>query len=181
MLNENIRHFRKAKGMSQEEMAIKLNVVRQTISKWEKGLSVPDADVLIHMAELLDVSVSRLLGIETDRSDNLNLSEELEKLNEQLAKINQREKLVQQADEKRGLILLLSIAALMIASTVKNEIISILLVGACMLMSVSILYRNLALLTSITTDDFKIGVLRTTTIFNIIVLVIIYTKYFSVI
>ena len=172
MLNENIRHFRKAKGMSQEEMAIKLNVVRQTISKWEKGLSVPDADVLIHMAELLDVSVSRLLGIETDRSDNLNLSEELEKLNEQLAKINQREKLVQQADEKRGLILLLSIAALLIASTVKNEIISILLVGACMLMSVSILYRNLALLTSITTDDFKIGVLRTTTIFNIIVLVI---------
>ena len=139
MLNENIRHFRKAKGMSQEEMAIKLNVVRQTISKWEKGLSVPDADVLIHMAELLDVSVSRLLGIETDRSDNLNLSEELEKLNEQLAKINQREKLVQQADEKRGLILLLSIAALLIASTVKNEIISILLVGACMLMSVSIL------------------------------------------
>ena len=47
MINENIKHFRKTRGMSQEEMAVKLNVVRQTVSKWEKGLSVPDADVLI--------------------------------------------------------------------------------------------------------------------------------------
>lgn len=62
MINENIRHFRKAKGISQEEMAVKLNVVRQTVSKWENGLSVPDVDVLIHMANLLDVSVSQLLG-----------------------------------------------------------------------------------------------------------------------
>ena len=172
MLNENIKHFRKAKGISQEEMAVKLNVVRQTVSKWENGLSVPDADVLIHMAKLLDVSVSRLLGIETDSSDDLNLSEELEKLNEQLAKINRREKLVKQAGEKRGVILFLSFAAMLIALTVKNEIVSILLVGACMLVAVVILYRNLALLTSITTDDLKIGFLRTTTIFNIIVLVI---------
>ena len=73
MLNENIRNLRKAKGLSQEELAIKLNVVRQTISKWEKGLSVPDAGVLIHMAELLDVSVGSLLDIETDSSDNLKL------------------------------------------------------------------------------------------------------------
>lgn len=153
-------------------MAVKLNVVRQTVSKWENGLSVPDADVLIHMAKLLDVSVSRLLGIETDSSDDLNLSEELEKLNEQLAKINRREKLVKQAGEKRGVILFLSFAAMLIALTVKNEIVSILLVGACMLVAVVILYRNLALLTSITTDDLKIGFLRTTTIFNIIVLVI---------
>lgn len=63
MLNENIKHFRKAKGISQEEMAVKLNVVRQTVSKWENGLSVPDADVLIHMAEILDVSVSKLLEL----------------------------------------------------------------------------------------------------------------------
>lgn len=172
MLHENIKHFRKAKGISQEELAVKLNVVRQTVSKWENGLSVPDADLLIHMAELLDVSVSRLLGIETASRDHLNLSEELEKLNEQLAKITRREKLVKQAGEKRGLILSLSFAAMLIALTVKNELASILLVGACMLMAVVILYRNLALLTSITTDDLKTGILRTTTIFNIIVLAI---------
>jgi len=55
MINENIKHFRKTRGMSQEEMAVKLNVVRQTVSKWEKGLSVPDADVLIEMANLLEL------------------------------------------------------------------------------------------------------------------------------
>ena len=102
MLNENIRNLRKAKGLSQEELAIKLNVVRQTISKWEKGLSVPDAGVLIHMAELLDVSVGSLLDIETDSSDNLNLSEELEQLHEQLAKKNRWEKLVMQAGKKEN-------------------------------------------------------------------------------
>lgn len=68
MINENIKHFRKAKGISQEEMAVKLNVVRQTVSKWENGLSVPDADVLINMAKLLDVPVNKLLGIEMDRN-----------------------------------------------------------------------------------------------------------------
>lgn len=39
MLNVNIKNLRKAKGLSQEELAIKLNVVRQTVSKWEKGVS----------------------------------------------------------------------------------------------------------------------------------------------
>ena len=100
MINDNIKNFRKAKGISQEEIAVKLNVVRQTVSKWENGLSVPDADVLIRMAELLEVSVSQLLGIETQSNASLNLSEELAKRNEQLAKKNQREKLVLQANKK---------------------------------------------------------------------------------
>ena len=54
MLNENIKVIRKAKGLSQEELAIKLNVVRQTISKWEQGLSVPDADMLISISEVFE-------------------------------------------------------------------------------------------------------------------------------
>ena len=62
MLNENIRNLRKAKGLSQEELAIKLNVVRQTVSKWEKGLSVPDSSLLVLLAEEFDTSVSTLLG-----------------------------------------------------------------------------------------------------------------------
>ncbi len=53
MLNENLKQLRKSKGLSQEELAIRLNVVRQTISKWEKGLSVPDADMLIKIADIL--------------------------------------------------------------------------------------------------------------------------------
>ena len=47
MLNENIKAIRKSKGLSQQELAVKLNVVRQTVSKWEQGLSVPDSDMLI--------------------------------------------------------------------------------------------------------------------------------------
>ena len=66
VLSENIRAVRKAKGLSQEELAIKLNVVRQTISKWEQGLSVPDSDLLIAIAQALETPVSTLLG-EKDR------------------------------------------------------------------------------------------------------------------
>ena len=89
MLNENIKRLRKSKGISQEELAIKLNVVRQTVSKWENGLSVPDSDMLISLADELDTSVSTLLGesVSESTSDDLKIiSEKLEVINLQLAK-----------------------------------------------------------------------------------------------
>ena len=61
MLKDNLKLARKAKGLSQEELAIKLNVVRQTISKWEQGLSVPDAEILISISEVFDTPISTLL------------------------------------------------------------------------------------------------------------------------
>ncbi len=88
MLNENIRTIRKSKGLSQEELAIKLNVVRQTISKWEKGLSVPDSEMLLFIAEVLETPVSTLLGetvIESKVDDLKAISEKLEVINLQLA------------------------------------------------------------------------------------------------
>ena len=88
MLNENIRAIRKSKGLSQEELAIKLNVVRQTISKWERGLSVPDSDMLISISEVLETPVSTLLGetvIESKVDDLTAISEKLEIINLQLA------------------------------------------------------------------------------------------------
>lgn len=88
MLNENIKVIRKAKGLSQEELAVKLNVVRQTISKWETGLSVPDADMLIRISEVLETPVSTLLGqtITEEKADDLKIiSEKLEVINLQLA------------------------------------------------------------------------------------------------
>lgn len=172
MIHENIKQFRKAKGMTQEELAVKLHVVRQTVSKWEKGLSVPDADMVIQLADLLGVSVHQLLGTSADTATTAQLSEELARLNEQLAKKNLREKRIQQANQKRGWILLSSFLAMLVALTVKNEVVSILLVGACVLAAVVVLYRNLALLTSVTTEDMKLGVLRTTTFFNVGVLVV---------
>ena len=171
MINENIRKARKEKGISQEELAIKLNVVRQTVSKWEKGLSVPDADVLIQIADLLEVSVNELLDIKTQNDTVENIAAELAHLNEQLALKNQEKALFMQAEKKRGLILLLSFISMLTAMNVKNEIISIALTGGCMLAASIILYRNLALLTKITTEDMKIGTLKVTTLFNITVLI----------
>lgn len=88
MLCENIKAIRKSKGLSQEELAIKLNVVRQTISKWEQGLSVPDADMLISLSEAFETPVSTLLGepVTAAKADDLKaVSEKLEIINLQLA------------------------------------------------------------------------------------------------
>ena len=89
MLNENIKNLRKSKGLSQEELAIKLNVVRQTVSKWENGLSVPDSNMLILLADELDTSVSVLLeeNVQENSTDDIKtISEKLEVINLQLAK-----------------------------------------------------------------------------------------------
>ena len=93
MFNENLRELRKSKGFTQEELATKINVVRQTVSKWEKGLSVPDADSLQKIADVLDVEVSQLLGanIETEASKN-EIAEQLSRINEQLVIKNRRTK-----------------------------------------------------------------------------------------
>ena len=88
MLNENIKAIRKSKGLSQQELAIKLNVVRQTVSKWEQGLSVPDSDMLISISEVFETPVSTLLGetvIETEIDNLKAISEKLEVINLQLA------------------------------------------------------------------------------------------------
>ncbi len=88
MLSENIKSIRKSKGLSQQELAVKLNVVRQTISKWEQGLSVPDSDMLISVSEVLETPVSILLGetVAEAETDNLKaISEKLEVINLQLA------------------------------------------------------------------------------------------------
>lgn len=96
MFNENLKIIRKEKGLSQEQMALRLNVVRQTISKWEKGLSIPDAEMTIKIAEILDVSVNKLLDekIETEEKEKLleNITSELEKLNEFFATKQQKSK-----------------------------------------------------------------------------------------
>ncbi len=89
MLNENIKAVRKTKGLSQEELAIKLNVVRQTVSKWERGLSVPDSEMLIALSDVLETPVSILLGetvAENAAEDLKVLSEKLELINLQLAR-----------------------------------------------------------------------------------------------
>ncbi|MBQ4565074.1 MAG: helix-turn-helix domain-containing protein, partial [Oscillospiraceae bacterium] len=62
MFSETVRKYRKARGLSQEEFAARLSVVRQTVSKWEKGLSVPDVELLLQIAQVLHVSINDLLS-----------------------------------------------------------------------------------------------------------------------
>lgn len=88
MLKDNLKTLRKNKGLSQEELSVKLNVVRQTISKWEQGLSVPDAEMLISISEVFDTPVSTILGeniYENEKNDLKVISEKLEAINEQLS------------------------------------------------------------------------------------------------
>lgn len=91
MFCENLKTMRKAKGYTQEELAIKLNVVRQKVSKWEKGLSVPDAHILSKIVDILDTKVSILLGSTiSDEIDENAVAEQLAKISEQLAIKNRR-------------------------------------------------------------------------------------------
>ena len=100
MLSDNIKIIQKKKGYSQETLAEQLHVVRQTISKWEKGISVPDAVMLDRMAELFEVPVSVLLGggleVEEEQPSELN------EIAQQLAVLN--DQLVQQAVRRRKVI-----------------------------------------------------------------------------
>ena len=89
MLKDNLKTLRKNKGLSQEELSVKLNVVRQTVSKWEQGLSVPDAEMLISISEVFETPVSTILGENIDEQEKNDLkviSEKLEVINEQLSK-----------------------------------------------------------------------------------------------
>ena len=95
MLQDNLKALRKKKGVTQEELAARLNVVRQTVSKWEKGLSVPDAELLIRLAEALETPVSQLLGSKIEAEEQPDaLAEQLSRINEQLAIKNRRAKRV---------------------------------------------------------------------------------------
>ena len=116
MLSENIKTIRKSKGLSQEDLAVKLNVVRQTVSKWEQGLSVPDSDLLVALSEALETPVGTLLGetVPETRADDLKaISEKLETLNLQLARRNAaRRNLLHWLFLSLGALLLLLFAAM---------------------------------------------------------------------
>ena len=99
MFQDNLKALRKEKGFTQESLAIELHVVRQTVSKWEKGLSVPDAEMLQKLSEVLETPVARLLGAELpqEEAQRNEVAEQLAKINEQLAIKNRRSRLVLKA------------------------------------------------------------------------------------
>lgn len=91
MLQDNIKIIRKNKGYSQEELASKLHVTRQTISKWETGQSVPDANLLKQLSVIFDVSVSELMDGNAERIlENEVIVEQLSRVNENLVLSHKR-------------------------------------------------------------------------------------------
>ncbi len=122
MLGDNIKTLRKNKRLTQEELAIKLKVVRQTISKWEKGFSVPDADMLQRLADILEVDVKQLLGAEIETEQERNeLAEQLARINEQLAIKNRRSRRIWKVIGWILAIMLLFNILLVIFSTVTSN------------------------------------------------------------
>lgn len=91
MLGENIAALRKKQGMSQQTLADAIYVTRQTVSKWEKNLSVPDADALVRLADALDTTVQALLGqMEESPVEPSDVAAALSRINDQLAIQNRR-------------------------------------------------------------------------------------------
>lgn len=171
MLGENIRRFRREKGYSQEELAARLHVVRRTVSKWEKGLSMPDAELLMALASVLEVPVETLLGVERSGTDNL--CAELARVNALLAEKIGREEIAREAGKKRGQIWLLCLMVVLAAVWLADHPVAApAAAGALLLAVLVVLYRDLPLLTGVTTDELRMRPLRIATGFSIAVLVV---------
>lgn len=188
MIEENIRRLRKNAKMSQEDLAEKLSVVRQTVSKWERGLSVPDAEMVIKIAALFNVPVSELLGMETQADGSATphsaavsdisikeLTEELARLNAELAEKNKAERRMKLVSQKRGVILLLCFAAVIFSANIQNHTLAACAVGVCSIAALLILYKNLALFTDTVADEMHTRALTITTFFNIGMILVVIT------
>ena len=174
MLSESIKKYRKDRKLNQEELAVKLHVVRQTLSKWENNLSVPDADQLIALAEILNVSVNDLLGTTLeDQYDHKDIAAELAKANEQIARYAENERLRLEAGKVRGLILWLTIIAIALMQIIRNEVLAISISSILLVAVLIILYRNISLLSVGFDTTGKTGSIKAVTVFDIVLIVII--------
>ena len=147
-----------------------LHVVRQTLSKWENNVSVPDAEALIRISKALDVPASILLDLPQEEP-TVDLAGELARVKEELAERNGQLQRNALAGKKRGQIIFLSLVALMIMISVRNPIVSLVLVGACFGLALLILYRNLSLLSETTVSAMQMKALKIATGFSALLIV----------
>lgn len=166
MIGKQIKYYRDAKGLSQEALAEQLHVVRQTVSKWERELSLPDAAQLVRLAAVLEISTAQLLGEEPANS------EELDAANAALAALQAQLRRRQKAGKVRRTLLLLSFLALVLTISIPNELAAAMLAGACMLAALGLLYRNLDLLSDEPAQTGR-GILRAATIFSAVVVALV--------
>lgn len=172
MLSENIKKFRLKQNLTQEKLAISINVVRQTVSKWENNLSVPDADQLIELSKFLNVSVNELLDITAkDPIAYKDIAKELEKVDMELAQLSKQYRLEKKALKVRGLILFLVISAILISIISKSVLFSTIAFAVISIVSLVILYRNVEILTVVTSPNADLKLIKIVTAFNIIVII----------
>ena len=172
MIQDAIREARKQAGLSQEELASQMHVVRQTVSKWERGLSVPDASMLPELARILQVPISRLLETGEQTADSGKLGERLAHVNEQLIRQQRVNRRLQSYSRRRELILFPAFLSLLIAMGVHNRVLSAVGITACALGSLMLLYRNLPLMTG-TSEEHHLKPFRQTTVFAAGILILV--------
>jgi transcriptional regulator with XRE-family HTH domain len=174
MLSDQIKKYRRARGLSQEDLAAQLHVVRQTLSKWENALSVPDADQLIALARVLEVRVNDLLKAEMEAPyDTRDIAAELAKANEQIAQYAEAGRLRTQVGRIRGRIIWLSVLAVVIMHAVGNEILAISLSALLFIASLVILYRYNILLSVEFSGEKDTGGIRAVTVFDMILVALV--------
>ncbi len=171
MVHENIKKYRIEKGLSQEELAAKVHVVRQTVSKWETGSSLPNAQLLLELASILEVSVDQLLDVDHG-TETRQLTTEIETLKEELNMLRCQGERMKQATKKRNLILFCSLLSMLLALIVRNAWLSLLSTSACILLAVVFLYKNLDVLSPASTTAKQFKILRGTTLFNAFLLIL---------
>lgn len=162
--------------MSQEELAMQLHIVRQTLSKWENALSVPDADQLISLAKVLHVGVNDLLGTDIkDPGDIKELAKALADANEEIARYAEKERLHQEAGKVRGTIIWITLIGIVLMHMIRNDTAAIILSAIVGISVLLILYKNLTLLSIDFNGSDTSNSIRFITIFNILLIAVIAT------
>lgn len=173
MIGDRIKNARKEKGLTQDELAARLHVVRQTVSKWESGSSAPDAELLVQLAQALEVTPDRLLGVQRPSVPGEDLAQELEKTRALLAEKLRQEARARQAGRARGRILSVAFVTALVTLSVPNRVLALvgLCVGCCT--ALALLYRALPLLTGDDLPQTALRPLRVTTVFDLLLLLLV--------
>lgn len=80
-LGNQIKHYRNEKGLSQEELAERVYVTRQTISNWENNKNYPDINSIVLLSEIFEISIDNLIKGDLEKMKKEINSEEVKKLN----------------------------------------------------------------------------------------------------
>ena len=136
-----IAQLRKEKGLTQEQVACELGISDRAVSKWERGINLPDASLMLELAAILGISVNELLSGEIiEEKEYMNKAEEnLIELNGMIERNNKRFLMLE------VVLIVISVSAFVImilTSSIVNNIIlkSLLIGGACIILAIALIF-----------------------------------------